>query len=252
MPSGGTGRLLQEGDFMEKETAIYVEDVSKTYQNGEVPVPVLNHVSFTVQAGELLAVTGDSGSGKTTLMNLLGALDTPDSGRIIIGRQVISNMSQHQRTLYRRNSLGFIYQDFNLIQVLNVYENIVLPLQLGKKKIEEKKIDFMLEKLRLLDKKYALPSQLSGGEQQRVAIARALVNQPKILLADEPTGNLDNNNAWEIMKLLEDINSNGTTVVVVTHNLEIVREMRKRVITIEKGIVVSDEQQADDIFGSGI
>ena len=152
-PSGSMGRLLQEGDFMEKETAIYVEDVSKTYQNGEVPVPVLNHVSFTVQAGELLAVTGDSGSGKTTLMNLLGALDTPDSGRIIIGRQVISNMSQHQRTLYRRNSLGFIYQDFNLIQVLNVYENIVLPLQLGKKKIEEKKIDFMLEKLRLRDKK---------------------------------------------------------------------------------------------------
>ena len=238
-PSGSMGRLLQEGDFMEKETAIYVEDVSKTYQNGEVPVPVLNHVSFTVQAGELLAVTGDSGSGKTTLMNLLGALDTPDSGRIIIGRQVISNMSQHQRTLYRRNSLGFIYQDFNLIQVLNVYENIVLPLQLGKKKIEEKKIDFMLEKLRLQDKKYALPSQLSGGEQQRVAVIRALIHNPALILADEPTGNLDSRNTAMVVRLMQALcRKMNRTTIMVTHNMQIAR-LCDRVIQIRDGRVAA-------------
>ena len=238
-PSGSMGRLLQEGDFMEKETAIYVEDVSKTYQNGEVPVPVLNHVSFTVQAGELLAVTGDSGSGKTTLMNLLGALDTPDSGRIIIGRQVISNMSQHQRTLYRRNSLGFIYQDFNLIQVLNVYENIVLPLQLGNKKIEEKKIDFMLEKLRLLDKKYALPSQLSGGEQQRVAVIRALIHNPALILADEPTGNLDSRNTAMVVRRFEALcRKMNRTTIMVTHNMQIAR-LCDRVIQIRDGRVAA-------------
>ncbi len=226
---------------MGKETAIYVEDVTKSYQNGEVSNLVLNHISFTVNKGELLAVVGDSGSGKTTLMNLLGALDTPDSGKIVIGKQVISNMNPQQRTLYRRNSLGFIFQDFNLIQVLNVYENIVLPLQLAKQKIDEKKIDLLLDKMRLLDKKYALPSQLSGGEQQRTAVIRALIHNPALILADEPTGNLDSRNTAIVVRLMQFLcKKMNRTTIMVTHNMQIAR-LCDRIILIRDGSVAQGQ-----------
>jgi len=223
---------------MEKETAVYVEDVTKSYQAGEVSVPVLNHISFTVRKGELLAVVGDSGSGKTTLLNLLGALDTPDSGKIRIGKQDISGMNAHQRTLYRRNRLGFIFQDYNLIQVLNVYENIVLPLQLAKKQINEKKMDFLLDRMRLLDKKYVLPSQLSGGEQQRVAVIRALIHDPELILADEPTGNLDSRNTAIVVRLMQVLcKKMARTTIMVTHNMQIAR-LCDRMIRIRDGNVV--------------
>ena len=167
---------------MADKPMIYVDDVSKSYHNGEITSQVFDHISFTVEKGELAAITGDSGSGKTTLMNLLGALDSPDSGRIFIHNKEISNMKAEQRTLYRREHIGFIFQDYNLIQVLNVYENIMLPLQLGHKPANEKTINFLLDKLHLTEKKYCLPSQLSGGEQQRVAIIRALIHQPDLIL----------------------------------------------------------------------
>lgn len=223
---------------MEKETAIIVDGVSKSYHTGEVSVPVLNRISFTVEKGEMLAVVGDSGSGKTTLMNLLGALDTPDGGTIRIGAQMISGMNTHQRTLYRRNHLGFIFQDFNLIQVLNVYENIVLPLQLAKKKIDEKRIDLLLDKMQLLDKKYFLPSQLSGGEQQRTAVIRALVHSPELILADEPTGNLDSRNTAVVVKLMQILcKKMNRTTIMVTHNMQIAQQC-DRIIQIRDGKVV--------------
>lgn len=222
---------------MEKETAVYVEDVTKSYQIGEISVPVLNHISFTVYKGEMLAVTGDSGSGKTTLMNLLGALDTPDSGKIRIGKREISGMNAHQRTLYRRDSLGFIFQDYNLVQVLNVYENIVLPLQLAKKQVQENKLDLLLDNMHLLDKKYALPSQLSGGEQQRVAVIRALIHNPKLILADEPTGNLDSRNTAMVVRLMQALCKKlNRTTIMVTHNMQIAG-LCDRVIRIRDGHV---------------
>lgn len=227
---------------MTQESIIRVENVSKTYQNGEVSNQVLDHISFTIQEGELIAVVGDSGSGKTTLMNLLGALDTPDSGKIIIRNQEISRMNQAQRTLYRRNNIGFIFQDYNLIQVLNVYENIMLPLQLSGKKVDEEKIDFLLDKLLLSDKKYAQPSQLSGGEQQRVAIIRALIHDPELILADEPTGNLDSKNTIQVIKLIQILcKKMKRTTIMVTHNMQIAK-LCDRIIRIKDGSIIQEEK----------
>lgn len=222
---------------------IRVDDLTKTYQNGEVRNRVLNHISFSIGKGELAAVAGDSGSGKTTLMNLLGALDVPDSGRIVIHNQDISMYNSEKRTLYRRNHIGFIFQDFNLIQVLNVYENIMLPLQLCGVKTDGKKIDFLLEKLHLLDKKYALPSQLSGGEQQRVAVVRALIHNPDLILADEPTGNLDSKNTAMVVRLLRALcKKMNCTTLLVTHNMQIAK-LCDRILFIRDGSVsdISDK-----------
>ena len=229
---------------------IRLEDVSKSYAEG---VPALDNISIQIKEGEFVFIVGDSGSGKSTLIKLLLKELEPTNGTVYINGRDVSRIRRRQIPKFRRQ-IGVVFQDFRLLKDLNVYDNVGFAMRvIGEpNRAIRKRVPQMLSMVGLAAKYRSAPRQLSGGEQQRVAIARALVNQPKILLADEPTGNLDNNNACEIMKLLEDINSNGTTVVVVTHNLEIVREMRKRVITIEKGIVVSDEQQADDIFGSGI
>ena len=229
---------------------IRLEDVSKSYAEG---VPALDNISIQIKEGEFVFIVGDSGSGKSTLIKLLLKELEPTNGTVYINGRDVSRIRRRQIPKFRRQ-IGVVFQDFRLLKDLNVYDNVGFAMRvIGEpNRAIRKRVPQMLSMVGLAAKYRSAPRQLSGGEQQRVAIARALVNQPKILLADETTGNLDNNNAWEIMKLLEDINSNGTTVVVVTHNLEIVREMRKRVITIEKGIVVSDEQQADDIFGSGI
>lgn len=222
---------------------IRLEHVSKNYQAG---VPALNDVNLNIEAGEFVFIVGDSGSGKSTIIKLLQKELEPSEGKIIINDKDLGNISHKQVPRFRRN-IGVVFQNFRLLQDRNVYENVAFAMKVVEASNREikKKVPLTLSMVGLAAKYRSLPKELSGGEQQRVAIARALVNEPKILLADEPTGNLDNNNAWEIMKLLEEINERGTTVVVVTHNMEIVKAMQKRVITIKKGVIVSDEEWGD-------
>lgn len=217
---------------------IRLEHVSKAYQQG---VPALNDVNIHIEQGEFVFIMGKSGSGKSTLIKLLLKELDPTEGEIYVNSQPLSAVS-HKRIPYFRRDLGVVFQNFRLLQDRNVYENVAFAMKVVEASTREikRKVPLMLSLVGLAAKYKSLPRQLSGGEQQRVAIARALVNEPKILLADEPTGNLDNANAWEIMRLLEEINDRGTTVVVVTHNSEIVKKMNKRVITIKKGVVVSD------------
>lgn len=219
---------------------IRLENVSKTYQAG---VPALNNISLHIRPGEFVFIVGASGSGKSTLIKLLLGELRPTSGKITVNGRNLATLTHRQIPLYRRN-IGVVFQDFRLLPDRNVYENVAFAMKVVEASNREirKKVLMMLSMVGLPSKYRSLPKQLSGGEQQRVAIARALVNEPKILLADEPTGNLDNTNAWEIMRLLEDINERGTTVVVVTHNMEIVHRMHKRVITIKKGVLVSDRE----------
>ena len=222
---------------------IQLEHVSKTYQQG---VPALNDVNIKIEQGEFVFVMGKSGSGKSTLIKLLLKELEPTEGEITINGQNLSAVT-HKNIPYFRRNIGVVFQNFRLLQDRNVYENVAFAMKVVEASTKEikRKVPLMLSLVGLAAKYKSLPRQLSGGEQQRVAIARALVNEPKILLADETTGNMDNTNAWEIMHLLEEINERGTTVVVVTHNSEIVRKMDKRVITIKKGVVVHDGQWGD-------
>lgn len=219
---------------------IRLEHVSKTY---EAKVVAITDVSLHIRPGEFVFITGASGSGKSTIIKLLLKELKPTHGRIVINGKDLGKISHKQVPLFRRN-IGVVFQDFRLLPDRNVYENVAFAMRVveAPKKAIKAKVPMVLSLVGLAAKYRSLPQQLSGGEQQRVAIARALVNEPKILLADEPTGNLDSNNAWEIMRLLEEINKRGTTVVVVTHNMEIVRAMNKRVITIKNGVVYSDEE----------
>ena len=217
---------------------IQLEHVSKSFSQG---IPALNDVSLHISEGEFVFIVGDSGSGKSTLIKLLLKELEPTSGDITINGTNIRKLP-HRKVPYFRRNVGCVFQDFRLLKDRNVYDNVAFAQRVvgSSNRSIRQKVPMMLSMVGLAAKYRSFPRQLSGGEQQRVAIARALVNNPRILLADEPTGNLDNNNAWEIMNLLEMINSRGTTVVVVTHNMEIVRAMGKRVITIQKGTVVSD------------
>lgn len=223
---------------------IQLEHVSKAYAEG---IPALNDVSLHINEGEFVFIVGNSGSGKSTLIKLLLKELEPSSGKIIIDNTDVRRLKRRQIPYFRRH-IGVVFQDFRLLKDRNVYDNVAFALRVvsASTRSIRQKVPVMLAMVGLAAKYRSFPKQLSGGEQQRVAIARALVNNPKILLADEPTGNLDNNNAWEIMKLLEEINARGTTVVVVTHNMEIVRTMGKRVITIQKGVVVSDTADGDE------
>lgn len=227
---------------------IQLEHVSKSFSEG---IPALNDVSLHISEGEFVFVVGDSGSGKSTLIKLLLKELEPTSGSITINDTNIRKLP-HRRIPYFRRNIGCVFQDFRLLKDRNVYDNVAFAQRVvgASNRSIRQKVPVMLSMVGLAAKYRSFPKQLSGGEQQRVAIARALVNNPRILLADEPTGNLDNNNAWEIMNLLEEINSRGTTVVVVTHNMEIVRAMGKRVITIQKGTVVSDSL-IDGMGGDG-
>ena len=222
---------------------IKLEHVSKAYQAG---IPAQNDISLYIGTGEFVFVVADSGSGKSTLIKLLLKELEPTEGTIKIGSEDLGSITHRQIPKFRRK-IGVVFQDFRLLQDRNVYENVAFALKVVEASNREikKKVPQMLSMVGLAAKYRSLPRQLSGGEQQRVAIARALVNEPKLLLADEPTGNLDSNNAWEIMKLLEEINERGTTVMVVTHNMEIVKAMKKRVITMNKGVMVSDEDWGD-------
>lgn len=224
---------------------ITLEHVSKAYSTG---APALNDVSLHIEAGEFVFVVGDSGSGKSTFIKLLLRELTPTSGTITVNGKDVAKLKRTEIPKFRRN-LGVVFQDFRLLKDRNVYENVAFAqriIQVPTKEIK-RNVPSILSTVGLAGKYKARPKQLSGGEQQRVALARALVNNPPILLADEPTGNLDPKNSWEIMKLFEEINEKGTTVVVVTHNREIVNAMKKRVITMNKGVIVSDEQEGSYI-----
>lgn len=217
---------------------IRLDHVSKSYQPGTA---ALNNVSLHIRPGEFVFIVGQSGSGKSTLIKLLLKELEPTKGKVIINGQDLSRVPRRKIPLFRRK-VGCVFQNFRLLPDRNVYENIAFAMKVVEtpNKVIKKKIPSVLALVNLAGKYKSLPRELSGGEQQRVAIARALINNPKIILADEPTGNLDTQNAWEIMNLLEQINERGTTVLVVTHNLEFVNKMNKRVITIDKGVVVSD------------
>ena len=224
---------------------IKLEHVSKSYSAG---IPALNDVSLNIEEGEFVFVVGDSGSGKSTLIKLLLKELEPTEGTITINGRKLNKIRRRQIPKFRRN-IGVVFQDFRLLKDRNIYDNVAFAQKvIGESNRSIKKnVPKLLSMVGLAAKYRSYPRQLSGGEQQRVAIARALINKPKILLADEPTGNLDANNAWEIMKLMEEINEQGTTVVVVTHNLDIVKAMNKRVITMQKGVVVDDT--ASDHYG---
>ena len=223
---------------------IKMEHVSKTYQTG---MPALSDINLHIRPGEFVFITGVSGSGKSTMIKLLLDEMKPTKGRIFVNGKNLAGITRRNIPYFRRN-IGVVFQDFRLLQDRSVYDNVAFAMKVvetSNKKIK-KSVPEILSMVGLAAKYRSLPKQLSGGEQQRVAIARALVNQPKILLADEPTGNLDNPNGWAIMKLLEEINEKGTTVVVVTHNLEFVEKMDKRVITIKKGQIVCDKESSEE------
>ena len=220
-------------------------NLKKYYTSDTYEVRALDGVSLTVEEGEFIAVVGTSGCGKTTLMNMLGGLDIPDFGGVWIRNTSLKDLNKEERTIFRRRNIGFVFQQYNLIPSLSIRENIVLPMRLDGKEIDIDFFNEIVEILGLKDKLERFPSTLSGGQQQRVSIARALLTKPAIVLADEPTGNLDPKTSEEIMKLLEQINDRGTTVVVVTHNKDIVNSMRKRVVTMHEGSIISDEKEGE-------
>lgn len=221
---------------------IEISNVSKTYETGN---KALRNVNITIKDGEFVFIVGKSGSGKSTLLKILLKETEPTYGRVVVNDMNLQRMPRRYVPKYRRR-LGFVFQDFRLLKDRTVFENVAFAQRVvgtPARKIRES-VPAMLQLVGLSSKYKFYPSQLSGGEQQRVAIARALVNRPEILLADEPTGNMDPGNAWQIMKLLEEINHMGTTVVVVTHSKEIVDKMRKRVITMKHGVVVTDREES--------
>lgn len=226
--------------MIEENGVIYLNNVSKSYSTGS---PALNGISLSIGRGEFVFIVGDSGSGKSTLIKLLLRELTATSGNVYVLGHDLGRLRHRQIPKFRRN-LGVVFQDFRLLNDRNVYENVAFAQRIVETPGSEirRNVPAILATVGLAGKYKAKTTQLSGGEQQRVALARALINNPSILLADEPTGNLDPKNSWEIMKLLEEINESGTTIVVVTHNRDIVNAMRKRVVTMKKGIIVSDEE----------
>lgn len=231
---------IQNTDRDTETPVIWFENVSKEYQSG---VNALKNVNIKIRKGEFVFIVGNSGSGKSTLIKLMLREINPSSGRIYVDGKKLSRLRKWQICRYRRK-IGVVFQDFRLLGDRTVFENVAFAQRVieAPTRTIKRQTPRMLALVGLTDKYRAYPKELSGGEQQRVALARALVNNPVILLADEPTGNLDPKNSWEIMHLLEEINRRGTTVVVVTHNREIVDEMQKRVITVKNGIVVSDQK----------
>ena len=227
--------------MIEEKGIIYLDNVSKSYSTGS---PALNGITLSIGRGEFVFVVGDSGSGKSTLIRLLLRELTATSGSVYVMGNDLAKLKHRQIPKFRRN-LGIVFQDFRLLNDRNVYENVAFAQRIIETPVNEirRNVPAILATVGLAGKYKAKTRQLSGGEQQRVALARPLVNSPSILLADEPTGNLDPKNSWEIMRLLEEINESGTTVVVVTHNREIVNAMQKRVVTMKKGIIVSDQEK---------
>ena len=217
------------------------EDLKKYYGKGETCVKALDGVNFSVEKGEFVSIVGTSGSGKSTLLNMLGGLDRPTGGSVTVDGKNIFSLKEEALTIFRRRKIGFVFQSYNLVPVLNVYENIVLPIELDGKKVDKRFVQSVVEALGLEKKIYALPSQLSGGQQQRVSIGRALMTSPLVVLADEPTGNLDSKNSQEIMDLLKTSNKKyNQTLIVITHDEKIALQA-DRIIAIEDGEITRDE-----------
>ena len=215
-----------------------VRNLKKYYNTGENTVKALDGIDLDICKGEFLAVVGTSGSGKSTLLHMLGGLDNPTSGEVIIDGKNISGLSRDELTVYRRRKVGFVFQNYNLLPLMNVYENIVLPIKLDGIKPDDDYVEEILKLLKLEDKKYFMPNQLSGGQQQRVALARALAIKPAIILADEPTGNLDSRTSQDVLGLIKISSQNlAQTIVMITHNEEIA-QMADRIIRIEDGKIV--------------
>jgi putative ABC transport system ATP-binding protein len=225
---------------------VKVNNLTKTYGKGRALVKALNNVSFNIKKGEFIAIVGPSGSGKSTLLHILGGVDKPTSGEVIINNTNIYKLNNQDLTIFRRREIGLIYQFYNLIPILNVEENITLPILLDQKKVKEDVLKEIMETLKLKNRIKHLPNQLSGGEQQRVSIGRALISKPSIILADEPTGNLDSKTSSEIMSLLKMANEKyQQTIILVTHNLDLVKEV-DRVISIADGKIISDQRGKDE------
>ncbi|MBC2459077.1 ABC transporter ATP-binding protein [Clostridium beijerinckii] len=218
-----------------------IEHLSKVYGSGDTAVKALNDVSFSVEKGEFVAIIGPSGSGKSTLLHMLGGVDRPTSGKVLVDNTDIYNLDETQLAIFRRRQIGLIYQFYNLIPVLNVEENITLPLLLDGHKVDKKQFDEIIKILNLEKRLNHLPNQLSGGQQQRVSIGRALINNPAIMLADEPTGNLDSKNSSEIVDLLKMFNKTfNQTLIIITHDERIALQA-DRIIAIEDGEIKKDE-----------
>ena len=214
------------------------ENLKKYYDMGEVLVKALDGINLSVEKGEFLAIVGTSGSGKSTLLHMLGGLDIPTSGRVVVDGKDISQMTKDELTIFRRRKIGFVFQNYNLLSLMNVYENIVLPIKLDGIKPDQKYVEKILTVLGLKEKKYAMPNQLSGGQQQRVALARALAAKPAIILADEPTGNLDSRTSQDVLGLMKTTGQRfGQTIVMITHNEEIA-QMAGRIIRLEDGKIL--------------
>ncbi len=223
-------------------------NLSKVYRTEEIETTALNEVSIEIKEGEFLSIMGPSGCGKSTLMNILGLIDNPSSGEYYFGDTEVSKFNERQRANLRKENIGFVFQSFNLIDELTVFENVELPLIYTKMKSAERKdrVENVLEKMNMMHRRNHFPQQLSGGQQQRVAVARAIVNEPRLILADEPTGNLDTSNGDDVMKMLTTLNDQGTTVVMVTHSPRNA-EFGNRIIRLLDGKVVSENKIAKHI-----
>jgi putative ABC transport system ATP-binding protein len=220
---------------------VKIENLNKTYGKGENKVEALKNINLSINKGEFLAIVGASGSGKSTLLHLLGGLDKPTNGKVVIDGESIYDYKEENLAIFRRRKIGFIFQFFNLIPVLDVEENISLPALLDNDKVDKKYLDEIVELLGLKERIRHLPSELSGGQQQRVSIGRALLNKPSIVLADEPTGNLDSKNSKEVIELLKfTARKYNQTLILITHDVNIA-SMADRVITIQDGEIISDE-----------
>lgn len=222
-----------------KTWMVETQALKKYYRLGENTVKALDGVDLTVERGEFVAMIGKSGSGKSTLLHMLGGLDTPTSGEVFVDGKKLSELKKEQLAIFRRRKVGFVFQNYNLVPDLNVYENIVLPIELDGGYVDEKFIGELLDMLHLQEKAEALPGTLSGGQQQRVAIARALASKPAIILADEPTGNLDSASSKEILAILKKMHKTGRTVILITHDNGIAAQAR-RVVRIMDGKIESD------------
>lgn len=219
---------------------LQVKDLVKEYGSGENKVIALNHVNVAIEKGTFVSIVGTSGSGKSTLLHMMGGLDRPTSGEIIVDKKRICHMKEEELTIFRRRKIGFVFQSYNLVPSLNVYENMILPIELDGNEIDQGYIDEIISFLGLQSKLEALPNQLSGGQQQRVAIARALATKPSIILADEPTGNLDSKTSQDVLSLLKVTSKKWMqTIVMITHNEEIA-QLADRMIHIEDGRIVND------------